>query len=174
MWLSLKVTYHHGTVLTVEILVWLASIRPLTRWAVWMYGDLRDSATCMLAGPQGMNWASFLSRIRCRLLWTWQWNKRYSVSRNSYLYICLWNISHQGIQLFFFLYNVPEVSPLKSFKIDVDMNFFFFFFFKWLDIFGIVSWKHTTVLFLIDINTDAKQHHLIIVRKVCYCSNNAW
>ena len=28
------------------------------------------SLTCMLAGPQGMNWASFLSLILCKLLWT--------------------------------------------------------------------------------------------------------
>lgn len=31
--------------LTVDILVWLANIRPLTRWAVWTYGDFLDSAT---------------------------------------------------------------------------------------------------------------------------------
>lgn len=77
--------------LTDEMLVWLASISPLTRCAVGMYGDLRERATysgqvglsgcgtasapppaltCILAGPHGMNWASFLSRIRCRLLCT--------------------------------------------------------------------------------------------------------
>jgi hypothetical protein len=56
--------------LTDEMLVWLASMRPDTRCALWMYGDLRDRATWMLAGPQGMNWANLRSRIRCKDLWT--------------------------------------------------------------------------------------------------------
>ena len=45
------------------------------------------------------------------------------------LYICLWNIIHQGIQLFFFLYNVPEVNP-NLFKIDVNMKNFWDCFLK--------------------------------------------
>lgn len=60
--------------LTEEMLVWFAIMRPLTRCADGRYGDLRDKATWMLAGPQGMKLANFLSRIRCRLLWTW-WDK---------------------------------------------------------------------------------------------------
>lgn len=55
-------------VLTEEMLVWFAIIRPLTRCADGRYGDFLDSATWMLAGPQGMKLASFLSRILCRLL----------------------------------------------------------------------------------------------------------
>lgn len=58
--------------LTAEILVWLANIRPLTLWADGMYGDFLESATCILAGPQGINWASFRSRILCKLLCTWK------------------------------------------------------------------------------------------------------
>lgn len=57
--------------LTVLIEVWLASISPDTRWDVVTYGDFRDKATWMEAGPHGMNWASFRSRIRWRLLWIW-------------------------------------------------------------------------------------------------------
>lgn len=56
--------------LTEEMLVWLAIIRPLTRWADGRYGDLLDKATWMLAGPQGMKLASLRSRILWRLLWT--------------------------------------------------------------------------------------------------------
>jgi hypothetical protein len=37
----------------------------LTLCAVSTYGDFFDSATWMLAGPQGINLTSFLSRIRC-------------------------------------------------------------------------------------------------------------
>ncbi len=50
--------------LTDAILVWFASMRPLTRWLVGTYGDLRVRATWMDAGPQGMKFASCLSRIR--------------------------------------------------------------------------------------------------------------
>lgn len=57
--------------LTEEILVWLAIMSPLTRWAEGRYGDFLDRATWMLAGPQGMKLANFRSRILCRLLWTW-------------------------------------------------------------------------------------------------------
>lgn len=60
--------------------MWLASMSPETLWAVWTYGDFRERATCMLAGPQGINWTSFLSLILCRDLCTWvgsssPWNK---------------------------------------------------------------------------------------------------
>lgn len=51
--------------------MWLAIIKPLTRWADGRYGDLLDRATWMLAGPQGMKLASFLSRILWRLLCTY-------------------------------------------------------------------------------------------------------
>jgi hypothetical protein len=50
--------------LTEAILVWLASIKPLTRWLAATYGDFRVKATCIEAGPQGMKLASCLSRIR--------------------------------------------------------------------------------------------------------------
>mmetsp|Transcript_9266 Transcript_9266/g.32186 ORF Transcript_9266/g.32186 Transcript_9266/m.32186 type:complete len:217 (+) Transcript_9266:251-901(+) len=53
-----------------RMLVWLASMRPLTRCAVCTYGDLRLNATWMLAGPQSMKLASLRSRMRCRLLCT--------------------------------------------------------------------------------------------------------
>lgn len=56
--------------LTEEMLVWLAIIRPLTRWAEGRYGDFLDNATWMLAGPQGMKLASLRSRILWRLLCT--------------------------------------------------------------------------------------------------------
>ena len=56
---------------TVEMLVWLASISPDTRCDVVTYGDFRERATWMDAGPHGMNCASLRSRIRCRLLWIW-------------------------------------------------------------------------------------------------------
>lgn len=54
------------------MLVWLAIIRPLTRWAEGRYGDFLDKATWMLAGPQGMKLASFRSRILWRLLCTYR------------------------------------------------------------------------------------------------------
>lgn len=45
-------------ILTEAILVWFASIRPLTRWLVVIYGDFRVSATWIDAGPHGMKFAS--------------------------------------------------------------------------------------------------------------------
>lgn len=56
--------------LTVDMLVWFASKRPLTRCGVWTYGDRLDRATWMLAGPQGINWAIRRSRILCSDLCT--------------------------------------------------------------------------------------------------------
>ena len=56
--------------LTVAMLVWLASIRPLTRWLIGIYGLRLVRATWMLAGPQGIKVARRRSRIRRRLLWT--------------------------------------------------------------------------------------------------------
>ena len=50
--------------------VWLASIRPETRWLWEMYGDFLDMATWMEAGPQGMNFAISRSRMRRRDLFT--------------------------------------------------------------------------------------------------------
>lgn len=55
---------------TEATLVWLASISPLTRWFVCTYGDLRVRATWIDAGPQGMKFASCLSRILRRDWWT--------------------------------------------------------------------------------------------------------
>lgn len=55
---------------TDAILVWLASISPLTRWWVFTYGDLRVSATWIEAGPHGIKLASWRSRIRSRDWWT--------------------------------------------------------------------------------------------------------
>ena len=52
------------------MLVWFASIRPLTRWAMGMYGLRLVSATWMLAGPHGMKVARRRSRMRSRLLCT--------------------------------------------------------------------------------------------------------
>lgn len=49
---------------TEQMLVWLANIRPETRWLLCTYGELRDKATWMLVGPHGMNCASLRSRIR--------------------------------------------------------------------------------------------------------------
>jgi hypothetical protein len=43
---------------TEAILVWFASISPLTRWFVAMYGDFLVRATCIAAGPHGMKLAS--------------------------------------------------------------------------------------------------------------------
>jgi hypothetical protein len=40
---------------TVEMLVWLANMSPDTRCDVVTYGDLRERATWIEAGPQGMN-----------------------------------------------------------------------------------------------------------------------
>ena len=53
-----------------RMLVWLASINPLTLCAVCTYGLFRLSATWMLAGAHSMKLASRRSRIRCRLLCT--------------------------------------------------------------------------------------------------------
>ncbi len=50
----------------------MASISPLTLWAVVTYGDFLDSATWMEAGPQGMKLASLRSRMRWRDLCTWK------------------------------------------------------------------------------------------------------
>lgn len=47
-----------GMGLTEAMLVWLASMSPLTRWFVGTYGDLRVRATWIEAGPQGMKLAS--------------------------------------------------------------------------------------------------------------------
>ena len=47
-------------------LVWFANINPLTRWFDWTYGDLRVNATWIDAGPQGMKFANWRSRIRSR------------------------------------------------------------------------------------------------------------
>jgi len=44
--------------LTEAMLVWLASMSPLTRWLVVIYGERRVKATCIDAGPQGMKLAS--------------------------------------------------------------------------------------------------------------------
>lgn len=55
---------------TEATLVWLANIKPLTRWLVATYGDLRVSATWMDAGPHGMKFASWRSRIRSNDWWT--------------------------------------------------------------------------------------------------------
>lgn len=52
------------------MLVWLASMRPETRWLLWTYGLLRLNATWMLVGPHGMNCANLRSRIRCSDLCT--------------------------------------------------------------------------------------------------------
>ena len=60
----------------VEMPVWLASMRPETRGGVRVVyggcrkGDVRVSATWMLAGPQGMKEARLRSRMRRRDLWT--------------------------------------------------------------------------------------------------------
>jgi hypothetical protein len=43
---------------------------PDTRCDDEMYGDLRESATWIEAGPQGMKVASWRSRMRRRDLWT--------------------------------------------------------------------------------------------------------
>lgn len=64
-------THTQRGALTEEMLVWLAIIRPLTRWADGRYGDFLDKATWMLAGPQGMKLASLRSRILWRLLCTY-------------------------------------------------------------------------------------------------------
>ena len=53
-----------------RILVWFASIIPDTLCGVSMYGLRFERATYMLAGPQGMKLASFLSLIRCKDLCT--------------------------------------------------------------------------------------------------------
>jgi len=85
-WSSIKCTQSHSftKILTCEMLVWLANIRPLTLCDVWMYGDFRDRATWMLAGPHGMNWASLRSLILCRLLCTWHENEmRYRKGMNT-------------------------------------------------------------------------------------------
>lgn len=47
------------------MLVWLANIKPDTLCVLCMYGDFLERATCMLAGPQGINCASFRSLILC-------------------------------------------------------------------------------------------------------------
>ena len=49
---------------TEAMLVWFASISPLTRWFVVTYGERRVSATWMDAGPHGMKLASWRSRMR--------------------------------------------------------------------------------------------------------------
>lgn len=59
---------------TVVMLVWFANISPLTRCDDCKYGDLRERATWIPAGPQGMNCANFLSRILSKLLCTYQWH----------------------------------------------------------------------------------------------------
>lgn len=41
--------------------VWLASMRPDTRWLVLTYGDFLDRATWMDAGPHSMKEASLRS-----------------------------------------------------------------------------------------------------------------
>ena len=50
--------------------VWFASMRPETRWGVLTYGERRESATWIEAGPHGMNEHSWRSRIRCSDLCT--------------------------------------------------------------------------------------------------------
>lgn len=52
------------------MLVWLASISPLTRWLIGIYGLLFVNATCILAGPHGINVANLLSLILNKLLCT--------------------------------------------------------------------------------------------------------
>lgn len=52
--------------------VWLANIKPLTRWEVCTYGERFASATWIEAAPHGMNRASCRSRIRIRDLWIWR------------------------------------------------------------------------------------------------------
>lgn len=47
----------------VAILVWFANMSPLTRCDIGMWGDFLVSATCILAGPHGMNVARRRSRI---------------------------------------------------------------------------------------------------------------
>lgn len=59
-----------GMRLTEAMLVWFASMSPLTRWFVGTYGDLRVRATWMEAGPQGMKLASWRSRMRRSDWWT--------------------------------------------------------------------------------------------------------
>ena len=44
--------------------MWFASMSPLTRWFVATYGERRVSATWIDAGPQGMKFASWRSRMR--------------------------------------------------------------------------------------------------------------
>ena len=51
--------------------VWLASMSPLTRCGLFTYGERRESATWILAGPHGINEQSCRSRILCSDLWTW-------------------------------------------------------------------------------------------------------
>jgi len=71
LWLDrLRWLQPFGRALTEAMLVWLAIIRPLTRWAEGRYGDFLDRATWMLAGPHGMKLASLRSRILWRLLCT--------------------------------------------------------------------------------------------------------
>lgn len=82
------------------MLVWLASIRPETRWLLWTYGLLRDNATWMLVGPHGMNCANFLSRIRCNDLCTCvgstsPWN----MTKNSLLSLLHNQITWNGYEL---------------------------------------------------------------------------
>ena len=55
---------------TDAMLVWFASMRPLTRWFVVTYGERRVSATWMEAGPHGMKLASWRSRMRSSDWWT--------------------------------------------------------------------------------------------------------
>lgn len=55
---------------TLPMLVWFAIMRPLTLCWVSTYGDLRESATWMEAGPHGMKAACRRSRIRCSALCT--------------------------------------------------------------------------------------------------------
>lgn len=66
-----KISINSKHVLTELILVWFANIRPETLWADWIYGDFLERATCILAGPHGINCANFRSLILCSDLWTW-------------------------------------------------------------------------------------------------------
>lgn len=71
-----------------------------------MYGDFRDKATWILAGPHGINWASLRSLILCRDLWTcvgstspWNYNK--SILETSTCVKCAISLMHASKHLFF-------------------------------------------------------------------------
>lgn len=90
------------------MLVWLASMRPETRWLLWTYGLLRLNATWMLVGPHGMNCANLRSRIRCSDLCTCvgstsPWNHReFFIFSMTFSYVTFVYVTFFSMQIMYF------------------------------------------------------------------------